>query len=306
MTRQLPLVSVIIPIYNVEQYIESCLLSVLNQTYSNIEIICINDATQDNSMDIVYKYAEKNPNIVVAEHEFNKKQGAARNTGFAMSSGEFVIFIDSDDLLTLDAIELLYSELDKINGDVVYGRQFWNYNSILSPVQYIDDKINDMLSYNNINTIQKNSAVWYIGSPVNRLFRSSFLKKHGIFFPENIYWEDVLFTLKTCVYAVTVGIIPDIVYLRTERTDPKNLSTTQDFTNTKKYTDRDVLMNKTIEFFNMSIRTGIVDKQTAKIIVRRLLASTEGLINLAAPNLKEWVLHWHKEHETKFNEYLSG
>ena len=93
-------VSVIIPIYNVEDYIEECLVSVLNQTLKEIEIICVDDGTKDSSMEIVERYAKEDDRIVIIHRE-NGGLSAARNTGLEAATGEYVYFLDSDDLHTL-------------------------------------------------------------------------------------------------------------------------------------------------------------------------------------------------------------
>ena len=101
-------VSVIIPVYNVEQYLKECLDSVINQTLKDIEIICINDGSTDGSLKILEKYESLDDRIVVFSQE-NSGLSATRNKGMQLSSGEYVYFMDSDDYLELNALEELYN-----------------------------------------------------------------------------------------------------------------------------------------------------------------------------------------------------
>ena len=101
------LISIIIPIYNVEKYMEKCLNSVVNQTYNNIEIILIDDGSKDKSREICDNYAKKDNRIKVV-HKENNGVSSARNTGIDMSKGKYITFIDSDDYIDTDYIETLY------------------------------------------------------------------------------------------------------------------------------------------------------------------------------------------------------
>ena len=109
-------VSIIIPVYNVEKYLDKCLKSVLNQTYKNIEIIVINDGSTDNSLKICKKYKDKR--IVLIDKE-NGGVSSARNKGLELASGKYITFVDSDDWLELDAIENMVSFIEKENVDFV-------------------------------------------------------------------------------------------------------------------------------------------------------------------------------------------
>lgn len=98
------LVSIIIPVYNVQEYLRKCLDSVINQTYKNLEIIIVNDGSTDNSFSICKEYAKKDPRIILLSQE-NRGLSNARNTGIKKISGNYIYFVDSDDWLRLDAIE---------------------------------------------------------------------------------------------------------------------------------------------------------------------------------------------------------
>jgi glycosyltransferase involved in cell wall biosynthesis len=115
----MPFFSLIIPVYNVEKYLAECLDSCINQTFKDIEIICINDCSPDNSDKILNKYVEKDTRIKVITHEINRKQGGARNTGIAAATGNYSWFIDPDDIIPLDACELLFSVIKRTNAEII-------------------------------------------------------------------------------------------------------------------------------------------------------------------------------------------
>ena len=102
-----PSVSVVVPVYNVEMYLKECLDSLINQTFKDIEIICVNDGSTDNSLNILNEYASKDERIKVFSKE-NSGPGPTRNFGIDNAQGEYLLFVDSDDWLDLDAIKILY------------------------------------------------------------------------------------------------------------------------------------------------------------------------------------------------------
>jgi len=111
--------SLIIPVYNVEKYLAECLDSCINQTFKDIEIICINDCSPDNSDLILNKYAKKDSRIKIITHEKNKGLGGARNTGIAVATGKYSWFIDSDDYIFLNACEILNDIIEQFNADII-------------------------------------------------------------------------------------------------------------------------------------------------------------------------------------------
>ena len=114
-------VSVVVPVYNVEQYLQQCVDSLLKQTYKDIEIILVDDGSKDNSPAMCDDYSQKYPDMIKTIHKANGGLGLARNTGMEYAKGEFVIFIDSDDYADEDLIERLVKSADKYNAQVVIG-----------------------------------------------------------------------------------------------------------------------------------------------------------------------------------------
>ena len=111
-------VSVIVPIYNVEKYLRKCLDSLVNQTLKDIEIICINDGTKDNSVNIVNEYLQKYPNVILINQE-NQGLGMARNNAMKHAKGDYIAFVDSDDWVDLNMYEVLYNKAIETNADIV-------------------------------------------------------------------------------------------------------------------------------------------------------------------------------------------
>jgi glycosyltransferase involved in cell wall biosynthesis len=125
MENNKPIISVLLPVYNVEKYIGHCLETIINQTYKNIEIIVVDDCSPDNSGKIAEDYAKMDSRIKVIHHEYNKGLSATRNTGIENSSGEYITFIDSDDWVSNDYVEYLFKIIIETNSDVAMVRSFF-------------------------------------------------------------------------------------------------------------------------------------------------------------------------------------
>ena len=114
-----PKISIVIPIYNVEKYLRDCLDSCVNQTMEDIEIICVDDCSPDNSIQILEEYSQKDSRIKIFRHEINKNLGSARNTGLQNATGEYVWFVDSDDYIDTKACQILYEAIKDFNVDIL-------------------------------------------------------------------------------------------------------------------------------------------------------------------------------------------
>ena len=127
-------ISVIIPVYNAENFLNECLNSIINQTYENLEIICINDGSTDNSLNILKKFSKKDTRIKIFTTD-NCGQGSARNLGLNNASGEYISFIDADDWIRLDTYEILYSKIYQSDLDLLF---FQMINFIDSTGEFIE------------------------------------------------------------------------------------------------------------------------------------------------------------------------
>lgn len=189
-------VSVIIPVYNVEKYIEQCVESVLNQTLKEIEIIIVNDGTQDNSIQKIEKYMKDKRIILI-----NKENGgisSARNTGLKIAKGEYVSFIDSDDFIEPHMIEELYNESSGM--DIVF-----------SNFVRIDDEKNIEIDEQSFKNLSVNEGIYFYnikyGYVWNRIYNRNFLLKSNIKFIEGMLLEDLLFSLEVLSLAKKVKYI---------------------------------------------------------------------------------------------------
>jgi len=202
MVNQRPLISIIIPVYNVEMYLEKNLDSVLNQTYKNIEVICIDDGSTDSSPDILKRYNNKYSNLNIYLQAKNQGQGTARNIGLKKSSGDFILFVDSDDYIELDTVTYLVEKMLETNVDFVRfnGESFSSGGEVIKEDSYRfsnylkEDKIYKKQNFNNI-------YLSFIPSPVLYMFKSQLLIDNNITFSENIIHEDEVFSAKIFLYA---------------------------------------------------------------------------------------------------------
>ena len=194
-----PLVSVIVPVYNVAPYLEQCLDSIVNQTYRNLEIILVDDGSTDDSGAICDRYAEQDGRIQVV-HQKNKGLSGARNSGLDIASGEYIIFIDSDDYIWEGTVEgyislfSQYADLDMIESNLYFS----NYRSTPPPGEDYDDEA----SRSGILTAKelwkyfalKGYGPTAIPSVANKCYRRSFIGDYR--FKEGYVWEDIEFHLR--------------------------------------------------------------------------------------------------------------
>lgn len=115
-----PKVSIVVPVYNVEHYLNKCLDTIVNQTYTNIEIICVNDGSTDNSLNILKAYAEKDSRIIIIDCEKNSGLLVARKKGVEVSKGEYLIFVDSDDYIDLNLCQFIFDITEKEDADIIH------------------------------------------------------------------------------------------------------------------------------------------------------------------------------------------
>ena len=203
-------ISVIIPVYNVEKFLQETMQTVLNQTYKNLEIILVDDGSTDSSGKLCDEY-EKIDSRVRVIHQANKGLSGARNTGMEHATGEYIMFIDSDDTYELNSCEVLYKAINETNSDFVSG----NYRNMTEQ----GEKWNKPAFDTQKHTVKElsiknpkesfylmNSGVW------NKIFKKSFLEKIEIKFAEKFIAEDAIFTTLCFMRASKVFYISDVVY----------------------------------------------------------------------------------------------
>ena len=193
----MPKISVIVPVYNVEQYLPQCLDSIINQTFKDIEIICINDGSTDNSGKILEQYAQKDDRIKVI-HQENKGISMVRNIGVEATTGEWISFIDSDDYIDKDFYKTLLSAAQKSGADVVQ----CGYN-------IFDDKTKKTcfttpVIASNFQDVIQNFNRGYVW---NKIWKSDLIKHNSLKFYPGIYIEDILFSVEAANFIKKFQII---------------------------------------------------------------------------------------------------
>lgn len=209
---QAPLVSIVIPIYNVEHYLRQCLESVTNQTYRNLEIILVDDGSLDNCPQICDATAAKDSRIIVI-HKKNGGLSDARNAGLKKISGEFIFFIDSDDFITKDCIEQLVHESQKNYYDVVIAQ---HASSPIAPKIGKESIVKDFNT--NLQIIEAFSKNIFFPCAWNKLYKASFIKNNLITFKKGILFEDQLWSLHWIMQASSICIIQNTTYIYNART----------------------------------------------------------------------------------------
>ena len=180
----MPKVSVIVPIYNVEKYLEKCINSLLSQTLEDIQIILVNDGSKDNSGNIAKEYEKNNKDRVIYVEKENGGLSDARNYGLKYATGDFIAFLDSDDYIEKNAYEEMYNKAIEENADYVECDFIWEFpNKIRVDKQYPYKNKKEMLSFVRV-------VAW------NKLIKRQLITDNNLEFPKGLRYEDVEFTYK--------------------------------------------------------------------------------------------------------------
>ena len=203
-------ISVIIPVFNVENYLSRCLDSVINQTLKDIEIICVDDGSTDNSFNILNDYKNADDRIQVYQQE-NGGHSAATNSGLKHVNGDYIFFVDSDDWIELDALEKLYNNVIENDSDLVL------YDSIehLPENQFrerrygiLNELKNDVFDYKSEKRLILNS--FYV--QWSKLYKTSFFRQHNLKLPDFRLYEDIGLNVTAITFAKRITYLPEILY----------------------------------------------------------------------------------------------
>jgi len=203
-------ITIVVPFYDAEIYISDCMDSLINQTYKNIEILCINDSSSDNSLNIVEQYCAKDKRVKLIHHDRNKGPGGARNTGIEHSSGEYICFVDSDDYVSNQFVELLYDAITTNHSDIS-ACGFWCFSGNEKRpchIPYKDSTYYIKPNKENVVEITESidEATWL------KMYNRDLLINNNIFQPDHRYYEDVLFWLKAVYYSSKITTISKRLY----------------------------------------------------------------------------------------------
>ena len=198
----MPKISVIIPIFNSGKYLNTCFDSILNQTFSDFEIVAVNDGSTDNSQEIVDSYIEKFPDKIRYFHQQNAGQSAARNKGLEIATGEYVIFVDSDDYIASDTLEKIYSCAETNNSDIVCFGMLLDKNGEITKYNYC--------KFNNLQEDLK--YILHEASPCNKLIRRCLFVDNALKFTEGVIYEDFELIPQLLLYTKKINYLDANLY----------------------------------------------------------------------------------------------
>lgn len=224
-----PIVSVIMPVYNNEKYLEQCLDSILHQTLKNIEIICIDDGSSDGSPEILKDFAARDNRIKLL-HQENSGAGAARNFGLEQASGTFLSFLDSDDFFEPDMLELAVEKIESDNADFAVFRcdQYLNDTASCKNADYAFKK-HTLPPYTpfSFREITANVFKTFVGWAWDKLYRREFVIKNQLKFQEQRTSNDLLFVFSGLVLAEKITYV-DKILAHQRRNNSESLSNTRE------------------------------------------------------------------------------
>lgn len=246
MSLDKPKISIIVPVYNTANYLEECLDSLVNQSLEDIEIICIDDKSEDNSPKILEKYASKDKRIKVLYNKENTGQAIARNIAMKSVKGEYIAFMDSDDKVDLDGYEKVLNFCEKNHLDMVlFDVVRFDKKGIIGGSELHEKSIQ---KESKKTSILEDMEFVYDTSPCNKLIKTSLIRDNNIEFIDRLY-EDLLFSMELFCSTDSVGVLTDVKYYWRRRRDSQNKSTTQNRTNKKNIADRIFIINKIEDLF---------------------------------------------------------
>jgi len=224
------ILSIILPVYNVEEYLEKSLDSILNQSYKEYEFIIVDDGSKDNSLGIIKRYSSKFKNFKFISQD-NKGVSAARNIALENAEGEYILFVDSDDFLEKDMIEKIISTALNTKADIVISNYYLFYDEN-NYIKFIKDmpKFHLYESFEIIDMILNNKIQ---GQLWNKLFKSTLLKNNDFFFEEGRYIQDIFPVFKVVNKSNKIAYIDEGLYFYRQRetstVHKKNKKLTEDY-----------------------------------------------------------------------------
>ena len=286
MISQNPIISVIVPVYDVEKFLRKCLNSICNQTMQDIEIICINDCSPDNSLEIIKEYMKEDNRIKLIDFKENKGVAIARNTAIDIAKGKYIGFVDSDDWIDSEFYEKLFLKAEQNDSELVIGNiKTHNVDEITA---------NDFLY-----KVFKKYKVFYGIFPLG-LYKKSLLDRYNIRFIEHrIFGEDRLFPIMANCYAKNFTIVEDCYYnqFSRENSATKNI-------NYKKIEDYIFTSKQVLEFLDGSN----IDIQKYIVIARNFWLSSLSFFSETESEskkiLKDFIL-WIARH-TRYRDFMDS
>ena len=202
-----PKVSVVIPVYNAEKFIDRCLGTVCGQTLTDIEVIVVNDGSTDKTLEKLHLWANDDARIIVVEQE-NRYAGAARNKGLSIATGEYLSFLDADDFFDLDMLDLMYSKAKSADADVVVCKSshFDNATREIRPIDFSLRYVDMDRSYSG-SELGNVLFRFCVGWPWDKMFRRSFVKQHELQFQDQRTTNDAYFVFMALAQADCIAFV---------------------------------------------------------------------------------------------------
>ena len=284
-----PVISIIIPVYNVEKWLNKCIDSILSQSYENFEVILVNDGSTDKSKDICDQYSKEDNRVKVFDI-LNSGQSVARNIGLKEAKGDYILFIDSDDYISDKAIiEKFINILDSNNYDFIYTSycRFEDGNeekiTEILPINLTNDEIKnkegkDIL----VDLLNKNS---FHHAPYLKVCRKEFILNNKLFFREGYYHEDAEWTFKVFYYAKKIFIYDKPWYMRRMR-ENSTITSRNESAICKKLCDRLIIADDLIKFFKKENASKVIINDLVRMYWGDILCvaklSDKQLINMCS------------------------
>jgi CDP-glycerol glycerophosphotransferase len=258
--RRAPLISVVVPVYDVEAYLPEALDSVLAQTYPALEVVVVDDGSTDGSGAIADDYAARDPRVRVVHIE-NRGLGAARNEGLRHVRGELLAFADSDDVVPPDAYAVLHRQLRRTGADFVTGSVARWDGTTLTELPWM----RRLHQHRAADVVEDHPELLGDVFAWNKLFRRPFWENAGLSWPEGIRYEDQPTTTAAYVRARLFGVVPDVVYHWRVRYDGSSI--------TQQRSSLDDLRDRwTTKRMSLATVTGFGSDKVTRVFVDRVLA----------------------------------
>lgn len=295
-------VSIIVPVYNCEKHLETCIRSLIGQTYNNIEIIIVDDGSSDTSGSICDELASIDERIIVF-HNTNHGVSYSRNFGISKSRGEYLAFVDSDDVMKHDFIEEALNKCVKYNCDYICASfTLLKDNSLCNDIDYIDNEVEFLTAKEYLDRMLDYQAGAYWGANWAKLYKRSIIFSFSIGFEENIsFAEDFRFNLHYLEHVVKIGIIHKSCYLY--RVDTLHSLSKKSRDTYKYWQEYNELCNRLMRLANT---IGFQNNLDERILSFRLNACKSALRNEISQGLSHYrksIIFLREAYNTVFYKY---
>lgn len=271
------LVSVIIPVYNSAKYLEQCIDSVLRQTVKSIEVICIDDASEDESWDILFKYQQEDSRVQIFKNEENKGAGFCRNKGFVLAKGNYICFVDSDDYFSIDtSLEIAYEYAENNVLDILIYNLNYIYEDVeLERFRHYEYKISEkaMAVHSGAEAFDILSSRGEMTSdPCAKIWRTQYLRENNVMFREGVILEDIAYNIEAIILANRVFWIEEALFTCRRRHESVTTSTVDH--DLKAFKGRFICFSELLAF-----RQRILEDNNKTIVLDRQILTQSRLLN---------------------------